>query len=397
MKHFSLKQTRVVSNEKGVMTQFRLLWAALNKFDDDHGFFLSAGITFNFLICLIPLALLLLALLGTYLYSDREVLDQVRQYLENVIPSLDPTIMKSMLTIMLDRKIVGIFGIAGLIWTSTWVFSSLRTALNIVFQVEKGRSLVRGKAVDLFMIFLAGFFLLMSMTLTSAITIIQGYSFRSFINIGPIIHWVLKYLLPFFFTYWMFFLVYKIVPNKKVSFKAAAQAACFTSILWEVAKQLFGWYVLHIGRFSIVYGSLSAVAIFFLWIYYSSAMLILGGDVACLLDKGEQRINLGPGERRRFMQIFLWLSFLMVLCVGIFVVQNSTAPPAVMRFLFWNYETSLVYTILVSVGSGMLIVLLLWIPRAIKASSRVRDLKKEIEFMGREKKHQIEANKPREP
>lgn len=97
------------------------------------------------------------------------------------------------------------------------------------------------------------------------------------------------------------------------------------------------------------------------------------------------------------MQIFLWLGFLMLLGVAIFVVQNSTAPPVVMRFLFWNYETSLIYTILVSIGSGMLIILLLWIPRAIKASSRVRDLKKEIEFLGREMKHQIETNKPKEP
>jgi membrane protein len=289
MKDFRLKHRRVSVDKKGGVSRFRLLWAALNKFDDDHGFFLSAGITFNFLICLIPLALLPLALLGTYLYSDREVLDHVRRYWENVIPSLDPAIMKSMLTIMRDRKIVGIFGIAGLIWTSTWVFSSLRTALNIVFRVEKGRGMVRGKAVDLLMIFLAGFSLLMSMALTSAITIIQGYPLQSFINIGPIIHWALKYLLPFFFTYWMFVLVYKIVPNKKVSFKPAARAACFTSILWEVAKHLFGWYVLHLGRFSIVYGSLSAVAIFFLWIYYSSAMLILGGEVAYLL--GEYRRN----------------------------------------------------------------------------------------------------------
>jgi len=97
------------------------------------------------------------------------------------------------------------------------------------------------------------------------------------------------------------------------------------------------------------------------------------------------------------MQIFLWLGFLMLLGVAIFVVQNSTAPPVVMRFLFWNYETSLIYTILVSIGSGMLIILLLWIPRAIKASSRVRDLNKEIEFLGREMKHQIETNKLKEP
>jgi YihY family inner membrane protein len=52
-----------------------------------------------------------------------------------------------------------------------------------------------------------------------------------------------------------------------------------------VAKQLFGWYVLRLGRFSMVYGSLSTVAIFFFWAYYSSAILLLGGEVAFLLEK----------------------------------------------------------------------------------------------------------------
>ena len=47
----------------------------------DHGFFLSSGITFNLLICLIPLSLLLLALAGTYLYSDQDVLSHIRDYL----------------------------------------------------------------------------------------------------------------------------------------------------------------------------------------------------------------------------------------------------------------------------------------------------------------------------
>ena len=97
------------------------------------------------------------------------------------------------------------------------------------------------------------------------------------------------------------------------------------------------------------------------------------------------------------MQFFLWLVFMLVIGIAIFMVQNSTAPSVVMKFLFWNFETSLIYTIVVSVGSGMLTILFLWIPRAIKASSRVRDLKKEIEFLGREMKHQIEANKPKDP
>jgi membrane protein len=258
---------------------------ALRKFDKDHGFFLSSGITFSLLICLIPIALLLFALVGTYLYSDQEVLNHIRLYFENSFPSLDPRIMKNILRIIRDRKIVGILGTGGLIWTSTWVFSSLRTALNMVFEVEKGRNIVKGKAIDLFMIFLAGIFLLLSMVFTSLFTVIPKYQFRSFPEMGLIFRFILKYPIPFLFTFWMFFLIYKIIPNKKIHFKTALQASFFTSLFWEIAKQIFAWYVLHIGRFSMIYGSLSTLAIFFLWIYYSSAVLILGGETAFLLEK----------------------------------------------------------------------------------------------------------------
>jgi membrane protein len=248
---------------KGLKKKLHLPWGVLTKFNDDHGFFLSSGITFNLLICLIPFILLLLALLGAYLYSFREVLNHIRHYLENAFPSLDPKIMNNLLRIIRDRKIVGGVGIVGLVWTSTWVFSSLRTALNIVFQVETGRGILRGKGIDLLMILLAGTFLLISMVLTSGVTFVQGYRFSPFLNMMPVIRFILKYLIPFFFTFWMSFLIYKIIPNKKIHFKTALQAALFTSLLWEVSKQLFGWYVLHLGRFSILYGSLSTVAIFF--------------------------------------------------------------------------------------------------------------------------------------
>lgn len=290
MKRCGVRYLGQINWRQHILPKFHFLWAALKKFDDDHGFFLSSGITFNLLICLIPLILLLLGLLGTYLYSDQEVFNHIRRYLDNAVPSLDPSIMKNMLAIIRDRKIVGILGLGGLIWASTWVFSSLRIALNTVFQVQKGRKFLRGKAIDLFMILLAEVFLLVSMALTSLVTFIQSYRFSFFGDIGPVTRFGLKYLIPFFFTFWMFFLVYKIVPNKKVHFKPAFQAAVFASLLWEIAKQLFGWYVLHLGRFSVIYGSLGTLAIFFFWVYYSSAILILGGEVAFLLEKGRKNL-----------------------------------------------------------------------------------------------------------
>ena len=49
----------------------------------------------------------------------------------DMFPFLDPKITESILRIVQDRRIVGIWGMGGLLWTSTWVFNSLGSALNI--------------------------------------------------------------------------------------------------------------------------------------------------------------------------------------------------------------------------------------------------------------------------
>jgi membrane protein len=268
---------------------FRLLWQALRQFNNDNGFFLSSGITFNILINLIPFVMLLLALVGTYLYNDQEVLNHIRAYFTDEAPALDPKIMKHLTDVIQNRQIVGFLGFAGLLWFSTWVFASLRIAFNIVFRVEKRRGILRGIGIDLLMILLAGILLLVSMILSSAVTFVQNYHGRIPVAIGPTIQWILKYLLPFFFSYCMFFLIYKIIPNKRVHFTSALQAALFTSLLWELAKHLFGWYAVHLAAYSILYGSLSTLVICVVWVYYSSAILIVGGEFAYFLEEARQR------------------------------------------------------------------------------------------------------------
>ena len=67
----------------------------------------------------------------------------------------------------------------------------------------------------------------------------------------------------------------------------AFKATFVASILWEVAKQLFGWYILHLGRFSALYGSVATLAIFLLWIYYTAAIFLFGGEIANLLEQGK--------------------------------------------------------------------------------------------------------------
>jgi membrane protein len=277
---------------KKILKNFGLLWQALRKFNNDNGFFLSSGIAFNILINLIPFIMLLLALVGTYLYNDQEVLNHIRAYFRDVAPTVDPKIMKNFMDVIQSRRIVGILGFVGLLWTSTWVFSSLRIALNIVFRVEKSQGMLRGIGVDLLMILLAGILLLVSMILSPVVTFLQSYQGQIPVAIGPTIQWILKYLLPFFLTCCMFFLIYKIIPNKRVHFTSALQAALFTGLLWELAKHLFAWYVVHLAGYSFFYGSLSTLVIFVLWVYYSSTILVVGGEFAYFLEEDRQRSTL---------------------------------------------------------------------------------------------------------
>ena len=270
------------------LKNFGLLWKALRKFNDDNGFFLSSGLAFNILINLIPFILLLLAVVGTYLYNDQDVLNHIRAYFRNMAPTLDPKITGSLMDLIENRQIVGILGFAGLLWFSTWVFSSLRIALNIVFRVGKSRGMLKGIAVDLLMILLVGILLLVSMILTSVVTFLQGSQGQIPLAIGPAIQWILKYLLPFILTIGMFFLIYKIIPNKGIHFKSALQAALFTGLLWELAKHLFSMYVVHLADYSLFYGSLSTLVVIVLWVYYSSTILIVGGEYAYFLEEDRQ-------------------------------------------------------------------------------------------------------------
>jgi uncharacterized integral membrane protein len=79
------------------------------------------------------------------------------------------------------------------------------------------------------------------------------------------------------------------------------------------------------------------------------------------------------------MQIFLGASLAVILALTIFTVQNSMAPPVTLKFLLRDFKILLPYAASGSLGIGILIALSLWIPRALRASFRERNLKKEMD------------------
>jgi uncharacterized integral membrane protein len=73
------------------------------------------------------------------------------------------------------------------------------------------------------------------------------------------------------------------------------------------------------------------------------------------------------------MPILFYLAFIVVIFIAIFAIQNSNASPVLIRFLSWKFETSLIYALLGSVCSGILVTLLFWLQRSIRSSRRTKD------------------------
>ena len=78
------------------------------------------------------------------------------------------------------------------------------------------------------------------------------------------------------------------------------------------------------------------------------------------------------------MRAFFGVGFLLVIIIAIFAVQNSNAPPVMIKFVIWKFETSLVYTILGAIVLGIVLTLSFWVGKAIRASIRKREFPKEV-------------------
>jgi membrane protein len=96
-------------------------------------------------------------------------------------------------------------------------------------------------------------------------------------------------LLPFAFEVLAFLLLYLVMPNVKVQFTHALCGALFAASLFEGTKRLFGLYVLNFDSYQVVYGALSTLPIFLVWIYLSWGVALVGAELVAVIQNRKLR------------------------------------------------------------------------------------------------------------
>lgn len=260
-----------------------------HKAGQDDIFFLAGGIAFNVLIGAVPFLLLLVAIFGYVLRAVSE--DPAQAAVNYVIANLPAS--REVVTFTRDRvndviagrSRFGVLGLLLFIWVSTRLIGSLRSALRDIFDLQEDRGVIQGKIFDAQMVVVAGTLFLANTGITAALEAIQTYGvgWTGFRLADPV-QAVYAQLLAFGFIFIMFLLIYRYLPARRTPWRISLVAATFTSVVWEILKSGFAWYVSYVADYRTTYGTLATVVVLVFWIYYSAVVFVLGGEVGQVYD-----------------------------------------------------------------------------------------------------------------
>jgi membrane protein len=257
------------------------------KAEQDQIFFMGGAIAFNVLVAIVPLALAAVGVAGFFLQAREDVspADPVVQYLLQVLPPVSPAFAEYM-NVTLNEIIsqsTGLFTIGTIIfaWLATRLVGTLRSALREIFDIQQDRGILAGKFFDLQMVFVAGTLLALNIAITVALGLVTDAGFEILhvaAGQASLLRNLIGQALAFLTIWFMFVLIYRYLPSRRIQWRTSLIAATFTALLFELMKTGFALYFRN-ADYASTYGALGFIAIVVIYVYYMALAFILGGEV----------------------------------------------------------------------------------------------------------------------
>jgi membrane protein len=276
-----------------------MLIHTFQRFEHNDLFTSAAAMSYFGLLALFPALLTLLALSNkTDLGSD--MLSQIvqaypgsREFLRATIKSLSDIGTGGVITCVVV-----------VLWAGSWVFAVAERALNRIWET-KPRTFLHGRALTVAMVGAVGLLLSMSVLLTSILVTVQHLIGRipfrviqrfSWLTIAGSAFWQLVFLIStLLLTFALFAMVYRFMPNARVSLRDAIPGALLAGILWEAAKYIFAWSLQYF-HYDEIYGSVGAVIAVLTWGYVSSLILLLGAQLTEVFHREHPASNASAAD-----------------------------------------------------------------------------------------------------
>lgn len=251
---------------------------AARRLDEEHLPQVAGSLTFTTILALVPMLTIALAiftafpLFGTFRTSIEDY------FVHNLMPkNVANTILGYLNQFSAKSASLSAVGGVALMATSVLTMSTVEHVFNRIWRVKNQRSWVHRVLVYWAIITLGPLLIGISITVTSYLSAAAN---------GLVMSWGGAWfytLLSVSLTTGSFTLLYVAVPNQRVDWRDAVWGGLLAGIVFEIAKRLFAAYVIKFPTYTMVYGALAALPIFFLWIYMLWMITLVGALVVAAL------------------------------------------------------------------------------------------------------------------
>lgn len=255
--------------------------ATLAVFIADQCAFLAGAVAYQIFFAIVPLLALAIGVLG-FVYGGERADRELPLVLRLIYPPLGDEEMVIVRQLGEGRAVALGLGFVGTLLSVTAIHGSLDVALSSVLGRKGERTFVRGNLEGL--AFTGGLLLLAigSFAISYGVQALQEplalFGMDDELRIALQLASPLAGALPAFA---FFYLVYRAVPRVPVGARAARIGALVATVLWEVAKLVFGVYTRVVGGFA-AYGSLAFIAGLLTWIYVTAVIILIGAEAVKL-------------------------------------------------------------------------------------------------------------------
>jgi membrane protein len=276
----------------------RILKTTFARFGEDRCFNFSITVSYFAVLCSIPLVGLFIFLTTKILGNAEIAIRSLNILSDEFFAEMDPLFFKRVQYVSRDISNMGWLGLAGAFIAASFMFSNLIYAINVIFRAHTQKSFFYNRLMEYLIMFVIGILMLISLSMTVIWSglhraIQASELFATYLNpkvMALVNNFFLQYLIPITLTFLVFFILYKFIPETKVYTRSAAIAALFSTLLWELFKRLFAFYVAHFSALGIVLkqlvqGTLTSIIFFLLWISFSLAILFWGAELAAVLNE----------------------------------------------------------------------------------------------------------------
>ena len=249
----------------------------LRSFIDKELTLFAASLSFYTIFTIIPLLLIVMSLI-TALPSFNQIYLKLQNYIfSNLMPVNSELVMRQINGFLENSSKLGIIGTVTVIVASLLFFQNFEYIANRIFKAKK-RSLWESITTYWTLITLTPIAMGASFYITAKLAaMIAQNELTSGIDLLP--------LIPYLITWGLFFVIFQISANTKIDPKASAISSLIASVVFNIAKNLFVFYVVMNKSYTTMYGSFAILIFLFLWIYVSWIIFIYGLKLCHIINE----------------------------------------------------------------------------------------------------------------